>query len=85
MHLARFLEALPNRLALLVVPLVALALPGEAWGHATLLRASDAVRNAVDVFHPQPSGLAALNERVRVSFDPKVILNRGRMLLMTAT
>ena len=48
-------------------------------GHATLLRASDAVRSEVDVFHPQPSGLAALNERVRCSFDPKGILNRGRM------
>jgi len=48
-------------------------------GHATLLRASDAVRSEVDVFHPQPSGLAALNERVRASFDPKRILNRGRM------
>jgi glycolate oxidase FAD binding subunit len=31
------------------------------------------------VFHPQPPGLAALNERVRSSFDPKAILNRGRM------
>jgi glycolate oxidase FAD binding subunit len=50
-----------------------------AGGHATLLRASDAVRNEVDVFHPQPLGLAALNERVRSSFDPKMILNRGRM------
>jgi glycolate oxidase FAD binding subunit len=48
-------------------------------GHATLLRASDAVRNEVDVFHPQPGGLAALNQRVRASFDPKAILNRGRM------
>jgi glycolate oxidase FAD binding subunit len=48
-------------------------------GHATLLRASDAVRSEIEVFHPQPSGLAALNERVRSSFDPKMILNRGRM------
>lgn len=50
-----------------------------AGGHATLLRASDAVRDEVEVFHPQPPGLAALNERVRSSFDPKAILNRGRM------
>ena len=50
-----------------------------AGGHAMLLRASEAVRNEVDVFHPQPTGLAALNERVRSSFDPKAILNRGRM------
>ena len=49
-------------------------------GHATLLRASDDVRRNVDVFHPQQSGLAALGERVRHSFDPKRLLNRGRLL-----
>ncbi|WP_316160546.1 FAD-binding protein [Bradyrhizobium sp. SZCCHNRI20481] len=48
-------------------------------GHATLLRAWDEMRLAVDVFHPQPPGVAALEERVRVSFDPKTILNRGRI------
>ena len=56
-----------------------------AGGHATLLRASAAVRNEVDVFHPQPGGLTALNHRVRVSFDPKAILNRGRMARGSAT
>jgi glycolate oxidase FAD binding subunit len=49
-------------------------------GHATLIRASEQVRRNVDVFHPQPSGLAELGERVRQSFDPKNILNRGRMI-----
>jgi glycolate oxidase FAD binding subunit len=48
-------------------------------GHATLLRASDEVRQGVDVFHPQAGGVAALAERVRASFDPKSILNRGRL------
>ena len=54
---------------------------GAVGGHATLLRASDEVRRGVEVFHPQPNGLAALGERVRLSFDPKNILNRGRMAL----
>jgi glycolate oxidase FAD binding subunit len=49
-------------------------------GHATLLRASEQVRRNIDVFHPQPGGLAALGERVRNGFDPKNILNRGRLI-----
>jgi glycolate oxidase FAD binding subunit len=50
-----------------------------AGGHAMLLRASEEVRRQVDVFHPAAEGVAALGERVRQSFDPKGILNRGRM------
>jgi glycolate oxidase FAD binding subunit len=49
-------------------------------GHATLIRATDQVRSAVDVFHPQRAGVAALGQRVKASFDPKNILNRGRMI-----
>ncbi len=48
-------------------------------GHATLIRAPAAVRAAVDVFQPQPEGLAALTRRVKESFDPKGVLNPGRM------
>ncbi len=51
-----------------------------AGGHAMLLRAPEDVRRQVDVFHPQAPGLAGLSERVRQSFDPKGVLNRGRMI-----
>jgi glycolate oxidase FAD binding subunit len=56
-----------------------------AGGHAALIRASEQVRRIVDVFHPQAGGVAALSQRVRHSFDPRIILNRGRMLLIAAT
>jgi glycolate dehydrogenase FAD-binding subunit len=56
-----------------------------AGGHASLIRASEQVRRNVDVFHPQPAGIAALSQRVRNSFDPKIILNRGRMVRGSAT
>jgi glycolate oxidase FAD binding subunit len=49
-------------------------------GHATLLRASETVRSAVDVFQPQAPGVAALSRRIKNSFDPRNILNRGRMI-----
>lgn len=48
-------------------------------GHAMLLRGSESVRRAIDVFHPQAPGVAALSQRVKHSFDPRNILNRGRM------
>lgn len=50
-----------------------------AQGHATLLRAPDAVRAAIGVFQPQPAALAGLSARVKESFDPRHILNPGRM------
>jgi glycolate oxidase FAD binding subunit len=48
-------------------------------GHATLIRGAPALRAAVPVFEPQPPALAALTRRVKESFDPKRVLNRGRM------
>ncbi len=54
----------------------ALVQPG---GHATLVRASGELRAALPVFQPQDPALARLSARVKDSFDPKRILNRGRM------
>jgi glycolate oxidase FAD binding subunit len=48
-------------------------------GHATLIRAPAAVRAAVDVFPPQEPGVAALSKRVKEGFDPRGVLNPGRM------
>jgi glycolate oxidase FAD binding subunit len=48
-------------------------------GHATLVRASVATRAAVDVFEPQQGALAGVTKRVKESFDPKGVLNPGRM------
>ncbi len=48
-------------------------------GHATLIRAPVAVRATAQVFAPEPAGLAAVGKRVKESFDPKGLLNPGRM------
>jgi glycolate oxidase FAD binding subunit len=48
-------------------------------GHAMLVRAPADVRRTVNVFHPQPAALAALSNRVDLQFDPKLVLNPGRM------
>jgi len=48
-------------------------------GHATLIRADSAFRASVPVFQPQPKPVAALSKRIKEQFDPKGILNPGRM------
>ena len=48
-------------------------------GHATLVRAPQAVRATVEVFGSQDRALAALTKRVKESFDPKGVLGPGRM------
>jgi glycolate oxidase FAD binding subunit len=52
---------------------------GALGGHATLIRAPASVRAAADVFEPEAPGLAALSKRVKEGFDPKGVLNPGRM------
>jgi len=52
---------------------------GATGGHATLMRAPDAVRATVPVFQPLSPALAALATRVKESFDPKGLFNPGRM------
>ncbi len=51
----------------------------QIGGHATLIRAPASVRATLDVFQPQDAGMAALTKRVKDSFDPKGVLNPGRM------
>jgi glycolate oxidase FAD binding subunit len=48
-------------------------------GHATLIRAGDALRATVPVFQPASAGLEALSRRLKQGFDPSGILNPGRM------
>ncbi|KJS20354.1 MAG: 2-hydroxy-acid oxidase [Hoeflea sp. BRH_c9] len=48
-------------------------------GHATLVRASAAIRASVPVFEPQPRALEALTRRIKDQFDPSGVLNPGRM------
>ncbi|MBH62367.1 MAG: glycolate oxidase subunit GlcE [Alphaproteobacteria bacterium] len=50
-----------------------------AGGHATLIRAPAELRSAVPVFQPQDPGLARLSQRLKEGFDPRGVLNPGRM------
>jgi glycolate oxidase FAD binding subunit len=52
------------------------AVAGKVGGHATLFRNGDR-RGAV--YHPLDAPLLKLHQRLKASFDPKGILNRGRM------
>ncbi|MGB0957506.1 MAG: FAD-linked oxidase C-terminal domain-containing protein, partial [Litorivicinus sp.] len=44
-----------------------------AGGHATLYRGAGA-----PVFQPMEPGMVALHQRIKASFDPKGLFNRGR-------
>lgn len=47
-------------------------------GEATLVRADAAMRAAVPAFHPPQPGLAALEQRVRLAFDPQGVFATTR-------
>jgi glycolate oxidase FAD binding subunit len=51
----------------------------EFGGHATLVRAPDAVRDIAQPFEPQTETVMALTRGLKASFDPGRILNPGRM------
>jgi glycolate oxidase FAD binding subunit len=51
----------------------------KVGGHATLVRADESIRAAVDVFQPQPEPVMALSRKLKATFDPAGILNPGRM------
>ena len=51
----------------------------EAGGHALLVRAPAEIRARVPVFQPQGEALSSLTQRIKDSFDPRRILNPGRM------
>ncbi len=48
-------------------------------GHATLVKANDALKEYTGVFHPEPKPLALLAKKIRAEFDPCHILNPGLM------
>ncbi len=52
------------------------AAAGGVW---ILMRAPDSLRVAVDVIPPEVTALARISRRVKAAFDPKGILNPGRM------
>lgn len=52
---------------------------GFGGGHATLMRAPEALRAITPAFEPQAPAIAALSERVRQKFDAQRIFNPGKM------
>ena len=59
----------------------ALRAPGDGagGGHATLLRAPAELRAGLEVFQPMDAAKQALVARLKDGFDPRRVLNPGRM------
>ena len=53
---------------------------GRGTGHATLIKGSPELRRSIPVFEPQPAPLAAVARRIKEAFDPRGVLNPGRMV-----
>jgi glycolate oxidase FAD binding subunit len=51
----------------------------SAKGHATLMRAPESLRAAVEVFEPPSAVAMQLSRAIKQSFDPDGVLNFGRM------
>jgi glycolate oxidase FAD binding subunit len=52
---------------------------GPLGGHATLVRAPDAIRASVDVFEPLAEPLMRASAGIKTSFDPAGVFEPGRM------
>jgi glycolate oxidase FAD binding subunit len=59
---------------------IRIAVATAGGGHATLMRGSPGLRAAIAPFEPQPDALAALSRRLKQQFDPRGILNPGRLV-----
>ena len=51
----------------------------DCGGHATVIRAPAELRAAIPVFQPRDPGLARLDAGLKASFDPRGVLNPGRI------
>jgi glycolate oxidase FAD binding subunit len=58
---------------------IRIAVAAAGGGHATLMRGSPALRTSIAPFEPQPEALTALSRRLKEQFDPRGILNPGRL------
>jgi glycolate oxidase FAD binding subunit len=55
------------------------AITGRLGGHTTLFRATSEARSRLQVFEPESAARVELTRAVKAAFDPKHVLNPGRM------